>query len=63
MTLEEHARAIEAAIRAAADDGCHLDNGEGEPLRTVELTRYDGVENELVEWDAIVVPAHPFDEE
>lgn len=27
MTLEEHARAIEAAIHAAADDGFHLDDG------------------------------------
>ncbi|GAB1326950.1 hypothetical protein [Streptomyces sennicomposti] len=30
MTLEEHARAIEAAIQAAADDGFYLDNGETE---------------------------------
>lgn len=29
MTLEEHARAIEAAIQAAADDGYELDNGDG----------------------------------
>ncbi|MEU8840252.1 hypothetical protein AB0D97_14125 [Streptomyces roseus] len=26
MTLEEHARAIEAAIQAAADDGFELDS-------------------------------------
>jgi hypothetical protein len=29
MTLEEHARAIEAALQAAADDGFYLDNTDG----------------------------------
>jgi hypothetical protein len=29
MTLEEHARAIEAAIQAAAEDGYYLDDGDG----------------------------------
>ncbi|MGW6855818.1 hypothetical protein [Streptomyces xanthophaeus] len=37
MTLEEHARAIEAAIQAAADDGFELDDGNGCRLHTVEL--------------------------
>jgi hypothetical protein len=29
MTLEEHAHAIEAAIKAAAEDGFTLDDGDG----------------------------------
>jgi hypothetical protein len=37
MTLEEHARAIEAAIQAAHRDGFHLDDGEGEPVYALEL--------------------------
>ncbi|MET9959311.1 hypothetical protein ABZ128_09515 [Streptomyces sp. NPDC006326] len=37
MTLEEHARAIEAAIQAAADDGFELDDGSGGELYCVEL--------------------------
>ncbi|MFJ6720511.1 hypothetical protein [Streptomyces sp. NPDC091259] len=36
MTLEEHARAIEAAIQAAVDDGFELDNGYGD-LPRLEL--------------------------
>ncbi|MER6485725.1 hypothetical protein ABT264_19480 [Streptomyces virginiae] len=36
MTLEEHARAIEAAIKAAADEGYELDNGACE-LPRLEL--------------------------
>jgi hypothetical protein len=42
MTLEEHARAIESAIKAAADDGYELDNGCGTPLLHVELNRIEG---------------------
>jgi hypothetical protein len=43
MTLEEHARAIEAAIKAAADDGFELDNTHGDPVR-MELNRVtDGI--------------------
>lgn len=38
MTLEEHAAAIEAAIKAAADDGYELDNGAGDPVY-LELNR------------------------
>ncbi|WP_051809737.1 hypothetical protein [Streptomyces sp. NRRL S-378] len=37
MTLEEHARAIEAAIQAAADDGYELDNGSGSPIYRMDL--------------------------
>lgn len=43
MTLEEHARAIEAAIQAAADDGHELDNTYGVPIYKMELnTVVDG---------------------
>lgn len=44
MTLEEHARAIEAAIQAAAEDGYELDNGCGNPLFNVELNKIEGGE-------------------
>lgn len=44
MTLEEHARAIEAAIQAAADEGYELDNGNGNPLFHVELNKVEGGE-------------------
>lgn len=37
MTLEEHARAIEAAIQAAHMDGFHLDDGDGEAVYALEL--------------------------
>ncbi|MEU1074314.1 MULTISPECIES: hypothetical protein [unclassified Streptomyces] len=49
MTLEEHARAIEAALQAAADDGYELDNGDGWSLPTVEL-------NEIREGDFVGEP-------
>ncbi|MFD8595390.1 hypothetical protein ACFV1L_10350 [Kitasatospora sp. NPDC059646] len=39
MTIEEHAKAIQAAIDAAAADGFELDNGCCEPLYRVELNR------------------------
>jgi hypothetical protein len=44
VTLEEHARAIEAAIQAAAADGFELDDTAGNPVR-MELNRVtaDGV--------------------
>ncbi|WP_327712395.1 hypothetical protein OG912_32245 [Streptomyces sp. NBC_00464] len=38
MNLGEHAAAIEAAIKAAADDGYELDNGQGDPVH-MELNR------------------------
>ncbi|MFF1684489.1 MULTISPECIES: hypothetical protein [unclassified Streptomyces] len=43
MTLDEHARAIEAVIQAAAEDGFELDNTHGDPVR-MELNRVtDGI--------------------
>ncbi|MEU1254804.1 hypothetical protein ABZ445_16140 [Streptomyces chartreusis] len=51
MTLEEHARAIEAAIQAAADAGYELDNGYGTPLFNVEL-------NKVVDGEFIVAPEY-----
>ncbi|MEU1037677.1 hypothetical protein [Streptomyces sp. NPDC005907] len=43
MTLEEHARAIEAAIQAAAEEGHELDNTYGVPIYKMELnTVVDG---------------------
>ncbi|MCY0926237.1 hypothetical protein OTB20_08460 [Streptomyces sp. H27-H1] len=49
MTLEEHARAIEAAIQAAADDGFELDNGYGD-LPRLELNDYD-----VIRWERLYV--------
>ncbi|WP_282203909.1 hypothetical protein [Kitasatospora fiedleri] len=40
--IEEHAKAIQDAINAAAADGFELDNGSGFPLCTVELNRVEG---------------------
>lgn len=37
MTLEEHARVIEAAIKAAAEEGFELDNTYGVPISTMDL--------------------------
>lgn len=37
MTLEEHAKAIEAAVNAAREDGFYLDNGRGGPVGLVVL--------------------------
>ncbi|MFE0326312.1 hypothetical protein ACFW08_05785 [Streptomyces sp. NPDC058960] len=44
MTIEEHARTIEAAIQAAAADGFELDDTHGNPVH-LELNRVtvDGV--------------------
>jgi 2-keto-3-deoxy-6-phosphogluconate aldolase len=44
MTLEDHARAIEAAIKSAAEEGYELDNGAGTPLFAIELNKVVGGE-------------------
>lgn len=52
MTLEEHARAIEAAIQAAADDGYELDDSYGVPLFRMELSK-------VVDGEFIIAPESP----
>jgi hypothetical protein len=44
MTLEEHARAIEAAIQAAAEEGFELDNTHGVPISKMDLNHVVGGE-------------------
>lgn len=39
MTLEEHARAIEAAIKAAAEDGLWLSDSVCDPVHDLELNK------------------------
>lgn len=58
MTLEEHARAIEAAIQAAADEGFHLDNGNGMPLAKVDLNAVDE-HGDPTDWAALELPDNP----
>lgn len=55
MTLEEHARAIEAAIKAAAIDGYFLDNGDVSPPGRLDLNSVD--ENgDPMDWREISLP-------
>ncbi|MGW5773084.1 hypothetical protein ACWEVY_28525 [Streptomyces longwoodensis] len=35
--MHEHAQKIAAAIQAAWDEGFELDNGEGDPIRALDL--------------------------
>ncbi|WP_328967942.1 hypothetical protein [Streptomyces sp. NBC_00239] len=58
MTLEEHARAIEAAIQAAADDGFHLDNGNGTAPARLELNEVDRI-GDPVTWMRLDLPDNP----
>ncbi|MFF3140405.1 hypothetical protein ACFVRU_01400 [Streptomyces sp. NPDC057927] len=58
MTLDEHARAIEAAIKAAADEGFHLDDGNRNPLHKVELNQLDDY-NDPIAWVELVLPDNP----
>jgi len=55
-SLRYHASAIQAAINAAADDLCFLDDGNGSPIpATVDLNQID--ENgELSDWTDITIP-------
>ncbi|MGW6638482.1 hypothetical protein [Streptomyces cyaneofuscatus] len=50
MTIEEHAAAIEAAIKAAYKDGFDLDNGDGDPA-TLDINAYK--EGRLSDWLSI----------
>ncbi|MGW6949003.1 hypothetical protein ACWGHD_19015 [Streptomyces xanthophaeus] len=58
MTLEEHARAIEAAIQAAADDGFHMDNGNGIAPGRLELNEVDRI-GDPVTWVRLDLPDNP----
>ncbi|WP_405620273.1 hypothetical protein [Streptomyces sp. NBC_00076] len=60
MTLEEHARAIADAIEAAADEGFHLDNGNGNGVRTLELNHCDDY-GDPREWVPLQLPHNPMD--
>jgi hypothetical protein len=52
MSLEEHARAIEAAIKAAADDGFYLDDADGaSPLLDLNNWR-----SRPLQWVSVRVP-------
>lgn len=55
-SLRYHAAAIQAAIYAAADDNCFLDDGDGNPLySTVELNQHDE-NDEVTGWVEITIP-------
>ncbi|MGI5404145.1 hypothetical protein ACQEVG_32785 [Streptomyces sp. CA-135486] len=58
MTLEEHTGAIEAAIKAAADDGFHLDDGNGNPPCRMELNEVTP-DGDPVTWLEISLPTNP----
>ncbi|MFD7776642.1 hypothetical protein [Streptomyces sp. NPDC059753] len=58
MTLEEHARAIEAAVQAAADEGFHLDDGQGIPPGRLDLNSVDAHEDP-VDWVELSLPPNP----
>jgi hypothetical protein len=54
VNLQQHAKAITAAIQAAHDEGYELDNGEGMPLVELDLNK---VENGRIgDWAAITLP-------
>lgn len=54
MTLEQHAAAISAAVKAAADEGYFLVDGDGDPAE-IDLTTYD--DGYQGDWAEIAVPA------
>lgn len=58
MTLEEHARAIEAAIQAAAKDGFYLDLGDACAVISLELNDVDD-RGEPTAWEEIQLPDSP----
>lgn len=60
MTLEEHARAIESAIQAAADEGCYLDDSQSNGIRTLELNNVDDYGAPL-NWETLDLPRNPMD--
>jgi hypothetical protein len=60
MTLEEHARAIEAAIQAAAEDGFYLDDGHSNGVRALELNDIDE-RGRPTKWEEISLPPNLMD--
>ncbi|MCQ6554774.1 hypothetical protein NPS70_16435 [Streptomyces sp. C10-9-1] len=58
MTLNDHARAIADAIRAAADAGYYLDDGTRTPTTRLELNLLDEY-GDPVEWVALDLPDNP----
>lgn len=58
MTLEEHARAIEAAIQAAARDGVYLDDGHGTGVATLHVNKIY-VSGVPYAWAQVSLPANP----
>ncbi|MFK0231240.1 hypothetical protein ACIQUL_36355 [Streptomyces sp. NPDC090303] len=59
MNLSEHAEAISSAIRAAYDAGFELDNGEGEPIREMDLNTVTN--GRLGDWTPIELPEATYD--
>ncbi|MFF9525380.1 hypothetical protein ACF1DV_25875 [Streptomyces achromogenes] len=57
-TLEDHARAIGAAIKAAAEDGFYLDLGDGCAVIALELNDVDE-RGEPTAWEEIQLPDSP----
>lgn len=58
MILEEHARAIQAAIQAAAEEGYYLDLGDACALVALELNAVDD-RGEPTAWEEIELPYSP----
>ncbi len=58
MTLEDHARVIEDAIKAAASDGFYLDLGDACALIALELNAVDD-RGEPTAWKEIDLPHSP----
>lgn len=52
MNLNEHARAIEEVLKAAADDGFYLDNSD-ETVPDLDLNDYTG---KSTRWVDLIVP-------
>ncbi|MFE5542796.1 hypothetical protein ACFQ71_03150 [Streptomyces sp. NPDC056534] len=59
MTLQDHAEAISSAIQAAHNAGFELDNGEGEPIREMDLNSV--ANGKLGDWVSIELPEATYD--
>ncbi|MFF9653056.1 hypothetical protein [Streptomyces sp. NPDC014622] len=55
MNLQEHAKAIEAAIMAAHRDGYELDNGDAVPIHEMGLNSVE--DGWFGDWVSISLPA------